>query len=222
MPMATVESPPRDVKNLADLQERLGGVPLERIRYRPFPGTATEADLLAIDAHEDRPCELIDGVLVEKPMGLRESILAGAILAFLRAFVIPRDLGFVTAPDGPMRLLPGLVRLPDVAFVAWTTVPGGRVPEEAIPDLAPDLAVEVLSPSNTPREMTLKRRHYFEAGVRLVWIVDPKRRTVAAYTGPDRPARLDASATLDGGDVLPGFAFPLADLFADLDRRAPG
>jgi Uma2 family endonuclease len=141
-----------------------------------------------------------------------------ALGAILRAFVIPRDLGFVTGPDGPMRLLPGLVRLPDVAFVAWTTVPGGRVPGEAIPDLAPDLAVEVLSASNTEKEMAIKRGHYFRAGVRLVWIIDPSDRTARVYTAPDRFTALDASGSLDGGDVLPGFALPLRDLFAELDH----
>jgi Uma2 family endonuclease len=216
--MATVESPPRRINNLADLLDRLGDIPLGRVRFHPPPGLATEADVAAIDIHVERPCELIHGVLVEKPMGLRESLLAVALGAILRAFVVPRDLGFVTGEAGPMRLFPGLVRLPDVAFTAWTTVPGGRVPEEPIPDLAPDLAVEVLSASNTEKEMAIKRDEYFRAGVRLVWIIDPASRTARAFTGPDRVEALDESGALDGGAVLPGFALPLADLFAELDH----
>ena len=114
-----------------------------------------------------------------------------------------------------------LVRLPDVAYVSWSRLPGGRIPTEPVFGLAPDLAVEVLSASNTPGEMRRKRREYFDAGVRLVWIVDPVARTVAVYTKPAEPSIVSANAVLDGGDVLPGFALPLADLFAELDRVAP-
>ena len=70
-------------------------------------------------------------------------------------------------------LFRGLVRIPDVAFTSWERLPGRRVPPEPIPELAPDLAVEVLSQSNTEAEMTRKRGEYFAAGVRLVWLVDP-------------------------------------------------
>ena len=217
--MATVESPPQVFENVADLIERLGGVPPERIMVAPVPlGRATEADVLDIHRRSGRLFELVEGTLVEKPMGLRESLLAMALGSILRAFVLPRDLGFVTGPDGPLRLLPGLVRLPDVAFIAWTTVPGRRVPKELIPDLTPDLVVEVLSESNTEKEMALKREAYFRAGVRLVWIIDPADRTARVYTAPDHADDFDASGVLDGGDVLPGFALPLGELFAELDH----
>ena len=221
MATAATEAPPT-FETLADVLDHLGGIPPGRVRLKPEPGTATEADLFALQAKDDRPFELIDGILVEKRMAFQSGFLAGTILMLLRTFIDPRNLGLVCGPDTALRLFPGLIRIPDVSYISWARIPGGRMPKEPIPDLVPDLAVEVLSPSNTPREMALKRRHYFEAGVRLVWIVDPRRRTVAVYTGPDRPTRLDASATLDGGDVLPGFALPLARLFADLDRRAPG
>lgn len=154
-------------------------------------------------------------------MSFRASFLAVSVAVSLRAFVDPPNLGLVSGAGGALRLAPGVVRIPGAAFVSWARIPGGRMPKEPIPDLVPDLAVEVLSPSNTPREMALKRRHYFEAGVRLVWIIDPEGRTADVSTEADHPTRLDASATLDGGGVLPGFALPLADLFADLDRRAP-
>jgi Uma2 family endonuclease len=96
------------------------------------------------------------------------------------------------------------------------------VPAEPIPLVAPDLAVEVLSRSNTPREMARKRREYCEAGTRLVWEVDPAARTVTVFTSPERFTVLDATQTLDGGSVLPGFTLALADLFAELDRTAKG
>jgi hypothetical protein len=82
--------------------------------------------------------------------------------------------------------------------------------------LVPDLAVEVLSPSNTEAEMARKRQEYFAAGVRLVWMVDPDARTVTVYTAPDQSTVLGEVDTLSGDPVLPGFTLPLRDLFAEL------
>jgi Uma2 family endonuclease len=208
------------IDNLAELVERLGGIPLERIRFRPPPGTATEDDVIAaLEAPRKRLCELIDGVLVEKSTSYSESLLATLLIEVLNAFVRPRNLGLVTAPDGTMRLWAGRVRMPDVAFTSWDRMPGRRRPAKPIPDLAPDLAVEVLSRSNTPAEMRLKRQDYFTARVLLVWEVNPEARTVSVYTAPDNPTVLTEADTLDGGTVLPGFALPLRDLFGELDRQ---
>jgi Uma2 family endonuclease len=223
--MATVVvSPPAidTIDTLADLWERLGRVPLDRIRFHPAPGTATEADVLvALEAPRKRICELIDGVLVEKAMGFREARLAAIIIRLLDTFVSEQALGIVTGADGTLRLWPGRVRIPDVAFFSRQRFPNLRVPEEPIPHLVPDLAVEVLSRSNTPAEMRLKREDYFTTGVRLVWEIDLPTRTVAVYTRPAEPDTvLTESDTLTGGDVLPGFTPPVRDLFVDLG--APG
>jgi Uma2 family endonuclease len=217
--MTSLLTPPATIRTLADLLERLGGISADRVRFHPAPGTATEADVLEVERRENRLCELVDGVLVEKAMGFRESLLAFALGGILRAFVVPRNLGLVSGPDGTLRLFPGLVRIPDVAFISWDRIPDRRVPEAPIPGLAPDLAVEVLSPSNTTAEMARKRGEYFAAGVRLVWSVDPRSRTVTVHDAEGRSTTLDEAATLDGGAVLPGFAMPLKDLFAELDRR---
>jgi Uma2 family endonuclease len=123
--MATASTP---IRTLADLQKRLGGVPLDRIRFRPALGTATLQDVLDILDHEDRICELIEGVLVEKPMGINESSLAVFLAGLLNAFVIPRNLGFVTGPDGTLELVADLVRIPDVAFISWDRLPGFTLP----------------------------------------------------------------------------------------------
>ena len=77
----------------------------------------------------------------------------------------------------------------------------------------------MLSPSNTRAEMARKRREYFQAGVRLVWEVNPRARIVTVFDAPERSTTLDATRTLDGGTVLPGFLLPLADLFGELDRQ---
>jgi Uma2 family endonuclease len=218
--MTTATTTADSIDDLAELVERLGNVPLKRIRVRPPLGTATEDDVLAaLEAPRKRLYELIDGVLVEKAMGKSESLLACLLIELLNAFVRPRNLGLVTAPDGTMRLWAGRIRIPDVAFTSWERIPGRRRPVQPIPDLAPDLAVEVLSRSNTPAEMRLKRQDYFTAGVRLVWEVDPDARTVSVYTAPEGPAVLTEADTLDGGAVLPGFTLPLRDLVAELDRQ---
>ena len=206
--------------SLAGLVERLGDIPLNRIRLHPAPGTATEDDVIvALEAPRKRICELIDGVLVEKAMGYRESVLASWLIVLLDGFVRPRNLGLVSSPDGTLRLWAGRVRIPDVAFTSWDRMPGRKRPAKPIPELSPDLAVEVLSPSNTKGEMQLKLADYFSVNVRLVWIVDPQARTVKVYTGLDDMTLLSQRDTLDGGAVLPGFSIPLADLFAELDRQ---
>src|SRR5712692_590454 len=217
--MTSVPTPTVAIETLADLLEQLGGISPKRVRFRPAPGTATEKDVLAIHDREGRLYELVDGVLVEKAMGFRESLLACALIEILRGFVRPRNLGLVTGEAGMMRLLAGLVRIPDVAFLSWARLPNRRVPTEPIPDLAPDLAVEVLSASNTPGEMARKRQEYFAAGVQVVWQVDPNVRTVEVFTAPDQSTVLHEAQTLEGGTVFPGFTLPLQELFGELDRR---
>jgi Uma2 family endonuclease len=122
--------------------------------------------------------------------------------------VVVGDVGFVLAlPADPER-----VRAPDVAFVSTGRLPDGRLPQGFVPG-APDLAVEVLSPSDNPVEVQQKVRDYLEAGTRLVWVVAPRARTATVYR-PDGSARLVREPeSLDGEAVLPGLAIPLADLF---------
>src|SRR4051812_47884132 len=89
----------------------------------------------------------------------------------LSNFVVTNDLGIATPADGVVRLVQGLVRIPDVAFFGWERLPGRVVPRDPIPDLVPDLAVEVLSEGNTKGEMQRKLREYLLAGVRLIWFI---------------------------------------------------
>jgi Uma2 family endonuclease len=204
-------------ENVDDLLARLGNIPGSRVLLSPPPGQATEEDLLKAMARYHRLYELVDGTLVEKAMGFNEAFLGGEILGEIRTFVKRHGLGVTAGADGTVRLLKGLVRMPDVAFVSYDKLPGRVLPREPIPDLAPDLAVEVLSESNTPGEIQRKLKEYFLAGTRLVWIVDPARRNARVYTSPDDPdATIKENGSLDGGDVLPGFSLPLAPLFAHL------
>lgn len=206
------------VETLADLLARLGHVPPERIRLHPAPGTATEADVLVRPGGDKRLCELIDGVLVDKPMGYYESLLAALLIRFLGRFLDEHDLGFVLGADATLRLAPGLVRLPDVSFVSWSRIPDRRLPRGPIPDLVPDLAVEVLSEGNTGAEMRRKLDEFFAAGCRLVWYVLPDERSVRVYTSPDAVRVLREGDVLDGGAVLPGFRLAIREWF---DRAGP-
>ncbi|MDR3623286.1 MAG: Uma2 family endonuclease [Paludisphaera borealis] len=203
-----------------DLLDSLGGIPPARVLMRPAPGTATEADLIAINQGKKVICELVDGVLVEKPMGIRESLLAAALIALIQRFADAHKLGFVTGEAGTMRVMPGLVRVPDVAFMAWGRVPGNRVPTQPIPDLSPDLAIEVLSVSNTKAEMERKIGEYFESGTAFVWLVDPKTRTITIHDRDESEARVyGGSDAIVLNKVLPGFRFTLNELFDRLDAQ---
>lgn len=221
--MTTTTRPARTKsETLADLVKRLGDIPINRIRLYPAPGTATVADLLDDPGDDYKMCELVEGTLVEKPMGFYESMLAVVLGQLLRNFLDQHDLGIIAGEEGPLRLSPGLVRKPDVTFIAWERLPNEELPAEPIPDLAPDLAVEVLSASNTKREIDRKLQEYFAAGTRLAWVLDPKRRTVRVHTSATEFRTLSENDTLDGGEVLPGFQLPIRDWFerARRHRRA--
>jgi Uma2 family endonuclease len=216
MTRATIAPP--TIKTLADLRKRLGGIPLDRIWFRPAPGTATEKDVLDVEARENRLCELVDGTLVEKAVGFEEARLALRLGHLISAYLDENDLGICVGADGMMRIATGLLRIPDVSFVAWDKLPGRESPTGPIPALAPDLAVEVLSEGNTKAEMIRKVREYFETGVRLVWLIDPKKRTARVFSAPEKSILVRADQALDGGNVLPGFVLLLAELL-DRGRR---
>ena len=215
------EAPRGRYDNAAEWWHELGEVPLERIIMSPWPGSATEADLLRLVEREDRLCELIDGTLVEKPVGLIESLIAIALATALSNFIRPRKLGLVAGADAILRMLSTNIRLPDVAFISLDDLPGGVLPRQAVPRLPVRIAAEVISQSNTKAEMRKKLGEYFESGSCLVWFIYPNPRTVAIYLAPtDEPAQvLNESDTLTGGDVLPGFEMPVAELFTSVPRN---
>jgi len=217
--MPDVTYPPTKVRTIADLLKRLGNIPPERVWLRPAPGTATEQDVIDIEARENRLCELVDGVLVEKTVGYYESRVAAVLIGYMDLFSARHDLGIVLAPDGTLRLMPGLVRIPDVSFISWKKFPNRELPAESIPDLVPDLAVEILSEGNTAEEMRRKLREYFKVGVRMVWLIDPALRTAEVYTSVRKKTTVSVDGALDGGTVLPGFRLMLQELFTRAGRR---
>ena len=206
--------------SFSDVLTELGEIPVERVHHSPTPGSATVDDLMSGNAN-GALCELIDGTLVEKAMGWTESLIAAFLIELIGGFSRRHNLGLVTGPDGFVRILGSLVRGPDVAFISWDRLPNRQMPDASIPECVPDLAVEVLSLGNTLAEMSRKRREYFHAGVRLVWMIDPRKRTVAVYTSITEYSIIDDSGILSGRDVLPGLEIELAELFAELDRQPP-
>lgn len=208
------------LESLADLLDQLGDIDPRRVRLHLLPGKGTERDVLRIHDRTGRLYELVNGVLVEKVMSYPESSRAFWLGHLLQLFLDQHDLGNLAGPDGAVRLMPGLVRIPDISFISWDRFPRRQISDEPITGLAPDLAVEVLSPGNTRKEMRRKLREYFLAGVRLVWFVDPARRIVQVYTSPEQCVTLTEDQTLDGGDVLPGLALPLKQIFARTPRPA--
>ena len=212
-------SPLLGVVTAADLIRHLGDIPPERIWLTPRPGTATEEDVIAAEHAENRPCELVDGVLVEKTMGQYESRLAAVLVAIADDFAYANDLGIVYGADGTLKIMPGLVRIPDMSFVSWLRLPERKLPTEAIPYLIPDLAVEVLSAGNTRREMERKLHEYFAAGVRQVWFVEGKKREFRVYTSEKRSRVYGENNTVPGGKLLPGFSLPVKDFFNRAENK---
>lgn len=213
--MSIAERPSTEL-TVNEVAELFGDMPAWRIRNVPAPGTATEQDVIEIADHEDRLCELVDGVLVEKTVGYDESCLTVELIALLHNFVKAHKLGKLSGPDGMMRLFPGLVRIPDIAFASTKRL-SQRRGSRKLPQLVPDLAIEVLSEGNTPKEMSRKLDDYFNAGVRLVWFVNPRKRTVEVFSGRTSSKTLHKDETLTGGKVLSGFSLPLNELFADVE-----
>lgn len=160
--------------------------------------------------------ELINGELTHmSPAGYGHDKIAFKIAFRIGQFVEPRKLGDVVGSSAGFRLDKANVLSPDAGYVSRERRIQSNTPEEGFFRGVPDLAVEVISPSERKTRIRTKIRKYFARGTRLVWLVYPRRREVEVYTSPDTMSLVAGDDTLDGGDVLPGFRLPLADIFED-------
>jgi Uma2 family endonuclease len=159
--------------------------------------------------------ELVEGRLVDRDMGFQSGRVAGRLFQFMAnhsdstnaGWVLPSNVGYQCFPDDPTK-----VRKPDVSFIRRERLTADQEPEGHA-TLAPDLAVEVVSPNDVFENVSEKVREYLNAGVRLVWVVDPVGREVHVHR-PDGPGSiLRAEDELAGGEVLPGFRCRVGDLF---------
>lgn len=173
--------------------------------------------LLTVEEFERLPddgwrMELVRGqVFREPPTGFDHGEVSANIVAVLLGFVRDRKLGRVVSSECGFVLFdqPPTVRAPDAAFVQESRLAFDR---KRFAPFAPDLAVEVLSPSNTVSEIHEKVLDYLEAGSRLVWVVDPDSRTVTVYRSRREIRLLTEADEIDGADVLPGFRRRVSDL----------
>jgi Uma2 family endonuclease len=160
--------------------------------------------------------ELVEGELVEVPTpNVTHNLIALLVYRLIYGISQQHDLGLVFADSMGylLRRHPDLLRVPDVSFISWARIPGRQLPE-GIWTVAPDLAVEVVSPNDRADDVLEKVYEYLDAGTRFVWVLWPRRRTVMVYEA-DRDIRvLGPDDFLDGGNVLPDFRVRVADLFA--------
>ncbi len=175
----------------------------------------TVQDLERMDSDEAERYEVYAGILREvEPAGARHGEVGVQIIIPLGTWVLGRGLGrvYTELTHFVFQRDPDIVLMPDVSFVRTDRLP----PEdkrEGVMHLAPDLTVEILSPSNRPGEMAEKVELYLRSGVRLVWVVQPRQRTVTIHVPGREPWTLHEFDTLDGGEVLPGFRMSIADIF---------
>ena len=173
------------------------------------------ADELLMLPDDGKRYELIEGVLNEMPPpGTTHGLTAMRAGAILFNFVRQRDLGEVFAAETGFILStnPDTVRAPDAAFVAAERLPTGDLPVGYL-RLAPDLVVEVVSPSDTASELQSKVCTWLDAGCRLVWVVYPATRSVTVYRSREDVRVLGADDVLDGGPVFDGFSAEVRELF---------
>jgi Uma2 family endonuclease len=177
----------------------------------------TAEHLEAFTENEEKLYEVIDGVLVRNEgVGGRHGNMSVEVGSEIHSFTRPRRLGRVFGADTRfiLRRDPDLVLIPDVAFIRAERIPPDGLWERIIP-IPPDFALEIASPTDTMSAVRRKAALYLDHGVRLVWIVLPRQRTVSVLL-PGQPERvLHERDELDGGDVIPGFRLPVASIFAD-------
>ena len=189
---------------------------IEASRYTPD-------DLLTMPGGERY--ELVDGQLVEKAMGAESDWIGNELRALLTLFAKARKRGFSFGPETGyqcFRNAPAKVRKPDASFIDADRLPGNRIPKGHI-RIVPDLAVEVISPNDSYYEVDAKVHEYLEAGVRLIWVINPDLRSIKVFASSvGFRQELTGCDVLSGGDVLPGFSCPVASLFPPQEASDAG
>jgi Putative restriction endonuclease len=209
---------PAGIRTVADFLHWLGDVPADRILLRPAPGMGNASDVLRLERQENRLCELVCGVAVEKRLGYKEMSVAAVLMGALQVHAEAKQIGVVTGPEGFYRLSEHLVRIPSVAFCAAGTFRGDIPPGEAAAGTVPQFVAEIIEgPATT--ELQQRIEDYFAAGVKLVWVIDLSSRTATAYTSPKKLKSIPARGTLEGGRLLGGFKIQLAKLFDHFGKR---
>jgi Uma2 family endonuclease len=168
----------------------------------------------------DRRLDLVDGQVVEKPLLGAQAALANAnLLSALGAFVEHNNCGIVLPGVGHvLHRDPDTVRHVGIAFIPWERVPAGE-PTDWFWEGAPTLAIEAVSFYGTAADFHLRVWDYLRAGTRVVWVLWPDTRSVSIHRPDGTSLEIGPDATLDGGDILPGFTVTVGDLFETRRRR---
>ncbi len=185
-----------------------------------IPAATEEEYLKGLNGDADILYEVINGQIVElEPMGAYETALASELAFYLRLFAREHSLGLVvTETLFVLNAQQNLRRRPDAAYVSYDRWPEASVPHASAWDVVPDLAVEVLSPTNIIDKIDEKIVDYFAAGVSLAWAIFPDTGRVYVYSSANQVTVLERSESLTGGDVLPGFELPIEKLFAGMSK----
>jgi len=187
--------------------------PIPAESMTPVPPPTPSAPIIP----DDMLYEVVDGQVVEKTMGAFETGIASLLDQILGSFARANRLGrFFGEMLFRIDIGQDLQRRPDVAFVSHARWPyNRRVPDVPVWDMVPDLAIEVISPSDMMSAVLRKVHDYFKAGVTRVWVVYPEQAEVYIYSTPQQVQVVGVGQELDGGDLLPGFRLPVAVLFED-------
>jgi Uma2 family endonuclease len=186
---------------------------------------ATSTPTTALPIEGDVLYEVVNGQIVEQePMGAYEVWIASVLHASVHSFSRRHKLGrAVSEMLFDLKLAVSRKRRPDVAFVSYDRWPSDRqVPRTEAWEVVPNLAVEIISPTNPADDVVDKVAEYFQAGVEMVWIIFPSQHQVYAYTSPTDVRIIPRGGQLSGDPVLPGFVLSLADLFEERETdRTP-
>jgi Uma2 family endonuclease len=170
----------------------------------------TEEEFLRLP-DDGRKYELVNGEVKEVPAGVRHDEYVARLCFLLYPFT--RGKGALCGSQAGFRMANGNVRAPDVSFTRKERLPDGIAPQ-GFGDFAPDLCIEIISPSEDREEMAQKLREYFASGARMVWHMRPEMQTLQVFTSPTEFTTLTAEQEIDGGDLLPTFRCSITELFA--------
>lgn len=173
------------------------------------------ADELFVMPHDGFRYELVKGELKKmSPAGSEHGVIIGRLTARLGNHIEANNLGIYFGAESGFKIAtdPDTVRAPDVAFVRRERIPESGIPKKFWPG-SPDLAVEVMSPDDTLKEVEEKTEQWLAAGTSAVWVVNPKRRSVSVYRSMSEVTRLSEADELDGGEAVPGFRCKVSEIF---------
>lgn len=176
----------------------------------------TDAEFMALP--EGGRYELVNGEVIDVGnSGMEHGYIASILNILVGGYVLTQKLGVVCDSSTAFAMNTGNRCSPDFSFVSKERLQGIRRLPKGFFQGAPDLAVEVISPSNTFEEIHEKLVEYFESGCRLAWVINPDEQSILVYRQPQPDHLLKMTDTLTGEDVIPGLEIPVAELFAELD-----